>query len=87
MKSCLLFHSNLLPRWLETYYFLSLDEAEFDGRWADCIPSLDSLIGDKYLHSPFQQKEYTFTTPRALADLKYSKNAFRRARPACIPNQ
>lgn len=53
MKSCLFFHSNLVPRWLETYYFLSLGEAEFDGRWAYCIPPLDSLIGDKYLRSPF----------------------------------
>lgn len=42
-----------VPRWLETHYFLSLGEAEFDDRWADYNPSLDSLIGDKYAYPPF----------------------------------
>lgn len=49
MKLCLLFHSDLVPRWLKTYYFLSLDGAEFDGRWVDRIPSLHSLINHIYI--------------------------------------
>lgn len=43
----------VVSRWLETNQFLSLGEADFDARWADFTPSLDSLIGDKYNNSPF----------------------------------
>lgn len=61
MKLCLLFQSDLVPRWLETYYFLSLGKAEFDGRWADCIPSLDSFISDKYARPHLQSRDFLGT--------------------------
>lgn len=63
----------VVPKWLKTYCFLSLDEAEFDGRWADCTPSLDSLIGDKYTCSPYRSSYLALAIPSTLPDLKSSK--------------
>lgn len=49
MKLCLFFHSNLVPRWLETYYFLSLGEAELDGRW---LTAFLPLIASSMINTP-----------------------------------